>query len=174
MWNELKKEAKKELKKAIIGDTRERRPTPTKELKKMIYERDKGHCRLCGKRVDPFDFDVGHNKAYSRGGKLTLKNAILLCHGCNERMSTLSLKEVREKLGLPETPEEKTRKTLQSLSLLELRYLAKNHRIKMKGRISQGFLSETRLAPSKRQYVNALAKELAFDQINEELKHIPK
>jgi hypothetical protein len=152
----------------------ERRPTPTKILKKMVYERDRGRCRICGKKVDPFNFEIGHNRAHSRGGKLTLKNAILLCPDCNKSMRTLTLKQVRKKLGLPETPEEKAKKLLQKLSLRELKYLAQKHRIKVKGRVSGNWFGETRLPPTKKQYVNALARELSEAQIKREIKNIPK
>ena len=160
--------------KTLLWDEEERRPTPKKALKKMVYQRDKGKCRVCGAKVDPFNFEIGHDVAHSRGGKLTLKNAILLCPTCNKSMRTLSLKQVRKKLGLPQTPEEKTKKLLQRLSLRELKYLAQSHRIKVRGRVSKGFFSETRLAPSKRQYVTALAKEITEEKINRELKHMPK
>ena len=59
-------------------------------------------------------------------------------------MSTLSLKEVRKKLGLPETPEEKAKKLLKELTLRELKYLAKKHKIKVKGRVSRDWFSETK------------------------------
>jgi len=152
----------------------EKRPTPKKALKKMVYKRDKGKCRICGSKVDPFSFEIGHNVAYSKGGKLTLKNVILLCSVCNKSMRTLSLKQVRKKLGLPETPEEKAKKALKKLSLRELKYLSKSHGIKMKSRVSEGWFSSSRLAPSKQRYVNALAKELTGEQISREVKRIPK
>ena len=158
----------------MLWDEEERRPTPTKTLKKMVYERDKGRCRICGANVDPFNFEIGHDKAHSKGGKLTLKNAILLCPTCNRSMQTLSLKQVRKKLGLPETPEDRSKKLLQKLSLRELKYLAQKHRIKVKGRVSEDWFSETRLPPSKRQYVTALSKELNEVQIIKELRHMPK
>ena len=41
---------------------------PTKALKKMIYIRDKAVCRLCIEKVDPFNFEVGHDLAHSKGG----------------------------------------------------------------------------------------------------------
>ena len=151
-----------------------RRPTPTKALKKIVYQRDKGRCRVCNMEVAPFNFEIGHNIAHSRGGKLTLKNAILLCSSCNKSMRTLSLKQVKAQLGLPEPPENKAKKSLQKLSLRELKYLAKKHRIKLKSRISEGFFTTTTLAPTKRQYVNSLAKELNEEQINEEIKNMPK
>ncbi|MDI6847153.1 MAG: hypothetical protein QMD23_03370 [Candidatus Bathyarchaeia archaeon] len=33
-------------------------PTPRKALKKMVYQRDKGKCRVCGVKVDPFNFEI--------------------------------------------------------------------------------------------------------------------
>jgi hypothetical protein len=152
----------------------EKRPTPTKALKKIVFQRDKGICRICGKRVDPFDFEIGHNRAHSRGGKLTLKNAILLHPACNRSMRTLTLKQVKGALGWPDTPEEKAKKALNRLSLRELKYLAHKHRIKIKGRVSEGLFTTTRLSPSKRQYINALAKEVKENQINQELSRMPK
>jgi hypothetical protein len=77
-------------------------------------------------------------------------------------------------LGLPETPEEKAKKLLQKLSLRELKYLAQKHRIKVKGRVSGNWFGETRLPPTKKQYVNALARELSEAQIKREIKNIPK
>ena len=44
----------------------------------------------------------------------------------------------------------------------------------MKGKVSEGLMSNTTLAPSKRQYVNALAKELTNEQIAKEIKNVPK
>ena len=159
----------------LFWDEREKRPTPSKALKKMIYQRDEGICRLCKAKVDPFNFEIGHDIAHSMGGKLTLRNAILLCPACNKSMRTLSLKQARKKLGFPETQEEKAKKALQKLSLYELRYLAKSHRIKLKSRVTErGFFSDTVKAPSKRQYINALTKELTEEQINREIIEMPK
>ena len=56
----------------------------------------------------------------------------------------------------------------------ELKFPAKNHIIKVKGKVSEGLMSSTTLAPSKRQYVNALAKELTNEQIAKEIKNVPK
>jgi hypothetical protein len=158
----------------MFWENESRRPTPTKALKKIVYQRDKGKCRVCGADVDPFNFEIGHNIAHSKGGKLTLKNAILLCSSCNKSMRTLTLKEVRATLGLPKSPEEETKTTLQKLSLRELKYLAKNHRIKLKSRTVEDLFTTTKVAPTKRQYVNALAKELTEKQVNEEIKNMPK
>lgn len=56
----------------------------------------------------------------------------------------------------------------------ELRFLAENHSVKVKGNVSEGFLNSTTLAPSKLQYVNTLAKELTVEEITKEIKNIPK
>jgi hypothetical protein len=150
-----------------------KRSKPTQALKKMIYLRDKGVCRLCNERVDPFNFEVGHDLAHSKGGKLNLQNAILLCSLCNKSMRTLSLKQARKALGI-KSPEADSKKVLSKLSLKELKYLAKSHRIRVKGKVSEGFLSDTILAPTKAQYIKILAKEMNSEQIAEEVKNTPK
>lgn len=63
-----------------------------------------------------------------KNGKLTLQNAILLCSLCNKSMWTLTLKQARKALGLPEPVSEKKdpKKKLNKLTLRELKYLAKN------------------------------------------------
>jgi hypothetical protein len=157
----------------LFFEEEKKRSKPTQALKKMIYIRDKGVCKLCNERVDPFSFEVGHDLAHSKGGKLDLQNAILLCSLCNKSMRTLSLKQARKALGI-KSPENDSKKALKKLSMKELKFLAKNHRIKLKGKISEGFLSSTTLAPTKAQYVNALAKELNSEQITEEVKNVPK
>jgi len=77
-----------------------KRTKPTKAVKKMVFLRDKGVCRVCNEKVDPFNFEIGHDIAHSIGGKLTLQNAILLCSLCNKSIRTLSLKQMRKQLGI--------------------------------------------------------------------------
>jgi hypothetical protein len=160
----------------LFFEEEKKRTKPTQALKKVIYIRDKGICRLCNEKVDPFNFEVGHDVAHSKGGKLNLQNAILLCSLCNKSMKTLTLKQARKALGLPEpnSPQEDSKKALNKLSMRELRFLAKNHSVKLKSKVKEGFLSSTIMAPTKRQYVNALAKELTNEQISNEIKNVPK
>jgi hypothetical protein len=160
----------------LFFEEEKKRTKPTQALKKMIYIRDKGICRLCHEKVDPFNFEVGHDIAYSKGGKLNLQNAILLCSLCNKSMRTLTLKQARKALGLPEPilPQDESKKALNKLNMRELKFLAKNHSVKVKGKVSEGFLSSTTLVPSKHQYVNALAKELTNEQIAKEIRNVPK
>jgi 5-methylcytosine-specific restriction endonuclease McrA len=101
----------------MFYDDEPKRTKPTKALKKMIFVRDKGVCRVCNERVDPFNFEVAHDIAHSKGGKLTLQNSILLCSLCNKSMRTLTLKQMRKQLGLPEpeNAQDKTKKALNKL-----------------------------------------------------------
>lgn len=142
----------------------------------MVYLRDKGICLSCGHGVDPFNFEIGHDIAHSKGGKLTVQNAILLCSPCNKSMRTLSLKQMRKQLGLPEpvNEQDKVKKALNKLSMKELKYLAKLHDIRLKGKTEESLFSSTTLAPTKRKYITALSKEVTEDKIKEELASIPK
>lgn len=157
----------------MFWDDEEKRPVPNKVLKMKVYERDKGKCRLCGKKVNPFDFEIGHDMAHSRGGKLTLGNALLLHPMCNRSMRTLSLKRARQSIGLPDTPEETTEKFLKSLTLPQLKFLAKEHSVELKGRVESDGWSETRVAPSKTRYVKALARAMTEKQVRFTLAKMP-
>jgi hypothetical protein len=160
----------------LFWEEENRRTKPNKALKKMVFLRDKGVCRVCNEKVDPFNFEVGHDIAHSKGGKLTLQNAILLCSLYNKSMRTLSLKQMRKQLGLPEpvTEQEKVKKALNKLSMKELKYLAKVHGIRLKGKTEESLFSSTTLAPTKSQYIKALSKEVTEDKIKEELANLPK
>lgn len=152
----------------------ERRTKPTAALKRLVFSRDKGRCRLCGHEVDPFDFDVGHNTAFARGGKLTLRNAILLHPKCNRSMQKLNLKQAREALGMPESLEEESKRILKTLGINQLKRLANENYVKLRAKVEHGFWSDTVVRPSKRQYVNALAKILSPEQVKSKIASMPK
>ncbi|MDG6985899.1 MAG: HNH endonuclease [Nitrososphaerota archaeon] len=152
----------------------ERRTKPTAALKRLVYSRDKGICRLCNEKVDPFDFDIGHNTAFARGGKLNFKNAILLHPKCNRSMQKLNLKQAREALGMPESQEETSKRILKTLGTNQLKRLAKDNFIKLKPKVEKGWFSNDVVQPSKLQYVNALAKVLNPEQIKTKLASSPK
>ena len=103
----------------------------------MIYVRDKGICRICSEKVNPFNFEVGHDVAHSKGGKLNLQNAILLCPLCNKSMRTLTLKQARKALGI-KSSRSGSKKALKKLNMRETKFLAKNHRIKVKVKCKKG------------------------------------
>jgi hypothetical protein len=142
-----------------------RKSIPKKLLRQAVWKRDKGICRVCGRRVDKNDWALGHNRARSKGGKLTFKNTYVVHPSCNRSQHTLTLKETRRFIGSPETDQEKARRLLNSLTADQLKRLADKHGIKLRGKVVDSFLWRETLPPSKRQYVNALAKALTSRQV---------
>mgnify|MGYP001385409641 CR=1 FL=1 len=67
-------------------------PTKKRSLnqgdKNQIYKRAKGKCEACGKKIDQPDMQVGHMKAFSKGGATNLNNSVCLCYTCNNLMRT--------------------------------------------------------------------------------------
>jgi CRISPR/Cas system Type II protein with McrA/HNH and RuvC-like nuclease domain len=55
----------------------------------QIYIRDDGYCKLCGKKVSPFDFHAEHIVPFSAEGETSLKNGQLLCAECNLKKSDI-------------------------------------------------------------------------------------
>jgi len=150
----------------------ERRSVPKAVLKKLVFDRDKGICRFCEKPVHPYEAEIGHNRAHSKGGKLTFKNAILLHPACNRSMRTDTLRQARRSIGL-ETGDDQTRIALKALPIAKLRFLAKRNGIKVKGTVEEGLFSDVRHPPSKTKYVNALARIVKEGSITSELAEMP-
>ena len=53
--------------------------------KTVIFRRDKGICKNCGKKVNWKNFEADHIKAHSKGGRTNIKNGQLLCSSCNSK-----------------------------------------------------------------------------------------
>jgi len=156
----------------LFWDDEEKRSVPKAVLKRLVYDRDKGICRFCGNPVHPFEAEIGHDKAHSRGGKLTLKNALLLHPACNRSMRTQTLKQARRSIGL-DAPDVKTRTALKALPIAKLKFLAKKRGIKVKGWVEEGLFSVERHPPSKTKLVNALSKVVKPESIATDLKEMP-
>jgi hypothetical protein len=54
--------------------------------KTVIYRRDKGFCRECGKKVEWEEYDADHIKPHAKGGKTTISNGQVLCYSCNRSL----------------------------------------------------------------------------------------
>lgn len=63
----------------------------------ILYKRAKGRCEVCNKKIVQSDMQVGHKKAYSKGGATTLANSACLCYGCNKDQGTGSLETLKKK-----------------------------------------------------------------------------
>jgi hypothetical protein len=136
--------------------------------KQILYERSHHKCEnpACGKELEFSEMQVGHKKAHSRGGSTTLKNSVALCWRCNKLQGTDNWEVFLRKQGVS-LPGDGVRQLLSKLSLSELKFLAAKHGVKLKGRFVEGglFSSDYRQAPSKNQYVMALAKVVSDNDV---------
>ena len=144
---------------------------PKKLLRRAVWERDKGICQICHQPVDQFNWELGHNRARSKGGLLTIKNTFVVHSSCNRSQHTLTLKETRRLIGSPPTEEEKAKQMLKNLPMAKLKFLARKHEIVLRSKKTETMWEDKVVPPSKRQYVNALAKVLPPDRIKTELQY---
>ena len=153
----------------FFDDERDSKRTLSKREKEYLYLRANKKCESCGKKIDFLDMEVGHKTSWAKGGKTTLRNSVCLCHSCNRLQGTDKFSTHLRKLGL-ETPKAQMKKSLQALTLGQLKALASKHKIKVTGRVVEDFFDSRRVAPTKSQYINKLAGVVS----EEELKAIPK
>jgi hypothetical protein len=109
--------------------------------------------------------EVGHKRAYSRGGATSFRNSACLCGGCNKLQGTDSWAKFRRKLG-KKAAEPKSKQALESLSISQLKSLAKKHGVKPKGKLVDDWFDTYRKPPSKKQYVSALSKVVTSREIS--------
>jgi 5-methylcytosine-specific restriction endonuclease McrA len=53
------------------------------ELRRRVYDRDNGHCVVCGQWLDPDYWECHHRRYRSRSGKNELANLIAVCLPCH-------------------------------------------------------------------------------------------
>lgn len=140
--------------------------------KQILLERAGYKCEACGKEIRFSEMQVGHKTAASKGGSATLENCVCLCYKCNKLQGTDSWETFLKKLGKQGSVSSNSgvEQTLQGLTVPKLRFLAKKHGIKVKGRIEKGFFEDRKKPPTKAQYVTALAKRLTEEDIESGLK----
>ena len=138
-----------------FDDERDTKRTLGIRDKQILYERAKHKCERCGKEISFIEMQSGHNIAWSKGGKTTLKNSLCLCYACNKLQGTDTKKTLLKKLGV-EDPKDVNKRKLEDLSLSQLKQLAKSKDIKVKSRVEEGLFESTNIAPSKKQYINKL------------------
>ncbi len=83
----------------IYGSQRSSKRTLGVRDKQILYRRAKGKCEGCGKRIEYDEMQVGHRRAYSKGGATTLANSACLCYTCNKLQGTGSLETLKKKLA---------------------------------------------------------------------------
>lgn len=63
----------------------------TKEERKQIFQKYKGHCAYCGLPITIQEMQVDHIVALKRGGPDSIENANPACRMCNKYKDTLTL-----------------------------------------------------------------------------------
>jgi len=155
----------------IWDDDRDARRTLGIRDKQILYRNADKRCQnpACGREIDFDEMQVGHKRAWSRGGSTTLKNSVCLCYRCNKLQGRDSWDVFLRKQGVKDEKAE-LRSTLESLNIGQLKSLAKSHNIKVKGSIEEDFFDTIRRAPTKKQYISKLQGVVT----EEEIKAMPK
>ncbi len=141
----------------------------TQREKQFLYENAKGRCEnpACKKKITFFEMQVGHKRAWSRGGSTTLKNCVCLCYKCNHDRTDDHWEVFLKKRGV-ETPEMKAKQVktqvkqeLGELTIQQLKLLATKHKVKVSGYVEESLFSSRRVAPTKSDYIKKLSAVVA-------------
>lgn len=86
-----------------------RRPID-KNIRNVIWQKYNknslsGKCYVCKRPITHDYFEVGHNKAVSKGGKDNITNLRPICSNCNRAMGTMAIEQYKAKyFGKVEKP----------------------------------------------------------------------
>ena len=146
--------------------------------KQILYRNAKGRCENpgCKKKIDFDEMQVGHMTAHSKGGPTTLKTTKCLCYRCNKLQSTDSWATFMRKQNIKDPVVEKkqqAKSSLESLTLAQLKSLAKAKNVKVVGSIKEDFFESHRVAPTKAQYVRKLSGVVAQADLKSLAKSTP-
>ena len=74
-------------------------PKAVKETvwRKNFGNRMTGKCHVCKKPIHFTDFEVGHNRPFSKGGTWNINNLRPICRTCNRSMGTMSIEAFKRK-----------------------------------------------------------------------------
>ena len=70
-------------------NVKKRRKTYSKEERKIIYDKSKGRCELCGQRLLLENMTLDHIVPLSMGGEDSMDNLQVLCYDCNQLKSNI-------------------------------------------------------------------------------------
>lgn len=155
----------------FLDDDRDPKRTLGIRDKQILYDNAKGRCEnpSCGKKIKFTEMVPGHKKAWSKGGKTTLSNSVCLCYGCNKKQGNDSWAVFMKKQGI-EDPKTKVKRSLENLTIQQLKFLATKHKVIVKGRVEEDLFSSRRLPPTKRQYITKLSGIIT----DKDLSSVPK
>jgi hypothetical protein len=159
-------------------DSQPKRKSIPKAVKVTVWnkyigaDKAEGKCYVCKRTIHITDFDLGHNKAVSRGGRNNISNLRPICRTCNTSMQTTSIETFKTRHF--DKPKADLKPSLQALSISQLRGLAKKHGIKIRGEVIETLFESHTKSPTKSQYVNRLAKVATSKEISSVPKEVSK
>lgn len=168
----------------LWGETKQRRTIP-KAVRASVWKfymkgKPEGKCYCCGTETISFtNFEVGHNKAVAKGGSDSIDNLRPICRTCNSSMGTKSIESFKKKYFPSEKDKEEEKikqslkRSLDTITLKQLKSLAEKHHIKVKGSIVEDLLDSYRATPTKRQYIKQLSGIVTQKEINSLPKESP-
>ena len=94
------------------GKERKSCPKTVKEAvwREYIGNKMNGKCYVCKTLISLTNFEVGHNKARSKGGKWTVANCRPICRSCNRSMGTMTIEAFKKKYFTKKKVSKKTTK----------------------------------------------------------------
>ena len=158
-----------------FDDDRDSRRTLGERDRQILYRNANKRCQnpACNKKIEYDEMQVGHKTAWSRGGSTTLRNSVCLCYRCNKLQGTDSWAVFLKKQG-HEDPKIKMKKSLEGLTVSQLKLLAQRHGVKVSGTIEEDLFSIRRLPPTKRQYINRLSGVVTEAELRSPTKEVLK
>lgn len=155
-------------------DSKPRRKSIPKAVKITVWnkyigtDKAEGKCYVCKKTIHVTDFDCGHNKAVARNGNNNISNLRPICRTCNLSMRTTSIETFKARHF--DKPKMSLKPALNALMISQLKALAVKHGITVKGSLVESIFDSHIEPPTKRQYVDKLAKVVTA----REIKMVPK
>jgi len=108
IWGKRKKQKKFDsVGEYILGKEKKPKKRKRKRIPKAIKERvwakyigmnkPEGRCYACERPIHFTNFEVGHNRARSKGGSDNITNLRPICRSCNRSMGTMSIENFKRK-----------------------------------------------------------------------------
>lgn len=158
---------------SLWGDDRATKRTLGIRDRQILWIRAEKKCENCGKSLEFHEMQIGHKTAWAKGGSTSLKNSVVLCYACNKLQGTDSWTIFRKKQGKKAEDANPVKSKLKDLTISQLKKLAKEKGIKVKGKSEESLFETTTIPPTKSQYINALRAKINEKEINSFLSKKP-
>ena len=170
----------------VYYDEPKRVPIPP-SVKREVYDRCGGRCenpecRTKDHVMQPKEGDFHHIRTPSK--KPTAKTVRFYCPNCHRKAHERKTKTVRgffvdekvsvlkrKDLGRHDISDSKS--LLKNLTVVQLKELAKMHKVTVKGKKEEDWLGTTVKPPTKAQYITAISKKVSPKDLTSSIKKIP-